>query len=468
MIDREQLAGVLYETYCAAVGRFAFNGDPLPDWQSFRADAGKLRQSDAWVAVADKAVVECAIRRGESLATARRASGFTINRLEAQGPGQLVACRNAATDSSTPFSLSKDGWIMLVPKGRKAGTLRTYEGDEEKREDIVQEFDESAFAAMVDDWNKRKSEDGANFPGVLIDFDHFSHDETKPTEAAGWIEDVAIRDDGLWGLPRWSALGKEKLEGGIYRLVSPVLREFEEVGTEKVDGKRLLRPKVLHRLALTNDPQLRGMPPVSNRNSATAKPTNKDHVMDFKKLLCKLLGLPDTATDEEISSATESAGAALASARNADCAKPDEVAKMRATITALTAAGETARNKIEVLNKELIEHDVLRFKSSVTDEGKLREMLTKNRDATIAALSVVKTDTSGGGSGRTPMHDARNRAHPGAADADQNLGFTAAEAAAIGLRASELSATSGWGYNRAFAAATDEARMRKKAAATSK
>ena len=125
MIDREQLAGVLYETYCAAVGRFAFNGDPLPDWQSFRADAGKLRQSDAWVAVADKAVVECAIRRGESLATARRASGFTINRLEAQGPGQFVACRNAATDSSTPFSLSKDGWIMLVPKGRKAGTLRT-------------------------------------------------------------------------------------------------------------------------------------------------------------------------------------------------------------------------------------------------------------------------------------------------------------------------------------------------------
>lgn len=462
MIDREQLAGVLYETYCSAVGRFAFDGKQLPDWQEFRADAGKLRQSDAWVAVADKAVVECAIRRGESLATARRASGFTINRREANGPGQLVTCRNSANDSATPFTLAPDGWIMLVPKGRKAGTLRTYEGDEEKREDITQEFDEAAFASMVEDWNKRKAEEGANFPGVLIDFDHFSHDETKPTEAAGWIEDVAVREDGLWGLPRWSALGKQKLEGGIYRLVSPVLRDFEEVGSEKVEGKRLLRPKVLHRLALTNDPQLRGMPPVSNRNTVTDKPT-KDQVMDFKKLLCKLLGLPDTATDEEITAATESAGAALASARNADMPKPEEVAKMRTTITALTAAGETARNRIEALNKELIEHDVLRFKATVTDEGKLREMLVKNRDATIAALSVVKVETTGGASGRTPMHDARNRAHPGAADADQNPGFTAGEAAAIGLRAAELSATSGWGYNRAFSIATAEIQARKNA-----
>jgi len=464
MIDSEQLAGVLYETYCSSVGGCAFDGKPLPDWNEFRADSRKFRQSDAWVAVAEKAVVECAIRRGESLAMARRASGFTINRREAQGPGQLVTCRTGEA-SGGQFALSKDGWIMLVPKGRKAGILRTYEGDDEKREEITQEFDEAAFSAMVEDWNKRKAEEGQNFPGVLIDFDHFSHDETKPTEAAGWIEDIAIREDGLWGLPRWSALGKEKLEGGIYRLVSPVLREFEEVGTEKVDGKRLLRPKVLQRLALTNDPQLRGMPPVSNRHAATAQSTNKDQVMDFKKLLCKLLGLPDTATDEEITAATDAAGAELASSRNAGC-KPEEVAKMRATIAALTAAGDTARNRIEALNKELIEHDVLRFKATVTDEGKLREMLTKNREATIAALSVVKTEPSGGASGRTPMHDARNRAHPGAADADPNPGFTASEAAAIGLRAAELSATSGWGYNRAFAAATDEARMRKRAAAT--
>lgn len=387
-----------------------------------------------------------------------------FNRREANGPGQLVTCRTSATDGA-PFSLSADGWIMLVPKGRYPGTLRRCEDNKEEYELILQDFDDTALAAMVESWNKRKASEGENFPGLLVDFDHFSHDESKPTEAAGWIEDVAIREDGLWGMPRWSVLGKSKLEGGIYRLVSPVLSNFDVVSTDKVNGKSVMRPKVLERLALTNDPALRGMPPVSNRNAAT---TDKDNGMDFKKLLCKLLGLPDTATDDEINSAAETAAGSLAAARNADCAKPEEVAKMRATITALTAAGDTARNRVSDLTKELIEHDVIRFKTAVPDEGKLREMLTKNREATIAVLAAVKVTPEAGASGRTPMHDARNRAHPGAADSDKSGTWDEKDAAAIGLRAAELSATNGWGYNRAFSEATNEARLRKRAAGAAK
>jgi hypothetical protein len=53
----EQAAGVLYEEYCSQVGGKAFNGDPLPDWATFRADPSKLKQSDAWVAVAWKAKI---------------------------------------------------------------------------------------------------------------------------------------------------------------------------------------------------------------------------------------------------------------------------------------------------------------------------------------------------------------------------------------------------------------------------
>ena len=52
----ERLAGSLYETYCASVGGVAFNGDPLPDWNAFRGDPSKKKQSDAWVDTA-----ECAI-----------------------------------------------------------------------------------------------------------------------------------------------------------------------------------------------------------------------------------------------------------------------------------------------------------------------------------------------------------------------------------------------------------------------
>ena len=53
--DIENTAGLLYETYCTAVGGKAFNGDLLPRWETFRADLNKRKQSDAWVEVARKA-----------------------------------------------------------------------------------------------------------------------------------------------------------------------------------------------------------------------------------------------------------------------------------------------------------------------------------------------------------------------------------------------------------------------------
>ena len=54
--ESETLAGHLYETYCKEVGGKAFNGDPLPKWPEFRADANKKKQSDAWVATARAAI----------------------------------------------------------------------------------------------------------------------------------------------------------------------------------------------------------------------------------------------------------------------------------------------------------------------------------------------------------------------------------------------------------------------------
>lgn len=45
-------AALAYSAYCAAVGGKAFNGDPLPDWKTFRADPAKAKQADAWEAAA--------------------------------------------------------------------------------------------------------------------------------------------------------------------------------------------------------------------------------------------------------------------------------------------------------------------------------------------------------------------------------------------------------------------------------
>ena len=51
----EDFAGVLYTTYCDAVGWVAWNGDSLPEWDVFRDDPEKSAQSEAWIRVAEKA-----------------------------------------------------------------------------------------------------------------------------------------------------------------------------------------------------------------------------------------------------------------------------------------------------------------------------------------------------------------------------------------------------------------------------
>lgn len=56
MINAEIVAERMYEAYCKGVGGIAFNGDPLPDWKTFRADQSKRKQSDAWVAAAQEAM----------------------------------------------------------------------------------------------------------------------------------------------------------------------------------------------------------------------------------------------------------------------------------------------------------------------------------------------------------------------------------------------------------------------------
>ena len=56
MIDQEYVAGELYTEYCEQVGGLAFNGDPLPDWKTFRNDPSKKKQSDAWFKTAGAAI----------------------------------------------------------------------------------------------------------------------------------------------------------------------------------------------------------------------------------------------------------------------------------------------------------------------------------------------------------------------------------------------------------------------------
>ena len=107
------------------------------------------------------------------------------------------------------FVLAADGWTQVTPCGEfphvGAG--------------VTQVIDREACEAMAADFNVRKSD--ANFPGVLVDFDHFSLDTEKSSETAGWISELESRDTGLWVRVRWSDAGLSAVRGGRFRLMSP-------------------------------------------------------------------------------------------------------------------------------------------------------------------------------------------------------------------------------------------------------
>ena len=148
------------------------------------------------------------------------------------------------------FELPEDDWYQLAPVGEFPHSAAG----------INQVIDADACTRMVAAFENARSQ-SKNFPGLLIDFDHFSLDAEKKSEAAGWITDLRFRDSGanigLFANIRWSDVGEAAVKGGRYRFLSPVWArtDCEDLGDNR------LRPVRLLNAAVTNDPNLKGILP---------------------------------------------------------------------------------------------------------------------------------------------------------------------------------------------------------------
>jgi hypothetical protein len=162
---------------------------------------------------------------------------------------QLISNRNN-------FVLPADGWYQLAPFGEHPHAAA----------DCIQVIDADGCRAMVDNFTKAATDD--NFAGLLVDFDHFSLNNNTKSEAAGWITNLETRDNGLWAKIRWSDSGEEAITGGRYRFISPVWRKEDcETLEPDTEGTERLRPIRLLNAAVTNDPNIKNMVPLSNRNA---------------------------------------------------------------------------------------------------------------------------------------------------------------------------------------------------------
>lgn len=113
---------------------------------------------------------------------------------------------------------------------------------------------------------------------LLLDENHATeHRAGQPNRAAGWIEELQARSDGIWGRVQWTAHGQALVKGRSYRHLSPVF------GHDK--GGRVVR---LLRAGLVNDPNLHLIA------------INRETMMSDLEQVATALGLPKDSSAEAI------------------------------------------------------------------------------------------------------------------------------------------------------------------------
>ncbi|MEQ9309693.1 MAG: phage protease [Balneolaceae bacterium] len=184
---------------------------------------------------------------------------------------------------------ANDGWIKIIPIGEFP---EHHNGGHEVTSDHIKE--------MVRNFKKQSTD-------ILIDWDHESI--WNSTKAAGWINKLKAKDDGLYvKYPEFTPTATEHIENREYRYFSPVyiLESFDKKG--KSVGAKFIS------CALTNTPYFNQneIHAIGNRSTFGSHDNhefrnlhqeNDTTSMKLNKEALEALGLTEDATEEEINTA---------------------------------------------------------------------------------------------------------------------------------------------------------------------
>ena len=165
----------------------------------------------------------------------------------------------------------------------------------------------------------------------VIDRDHATDYAPLGTSvpAAGWIKEMELRPDGLWGRVEWTRQAAQQIADREYRYLSPVF----DYATR--DGEVL----VILRAALTNNPNLNLTAICANSRAARR---NDEVDMDLKEL-AKALGLAETANQAQVTEAASATHKAAALKRVAQAAGLKEEAAADEIVAAVERAIAAAK-----------------------------------------------------------------------------------------------------------------------------
>ena len=223
----------------------------------------------------------------------------------------FAACREYRNDAATDAT-----WFQTFPPYGRYPVDGTIKGAADDAEFV---FDEAAAKAVMESF--RAAAKDPEWPGILVDEEHYSLDRSKSSAAMAWARDIRQEADGsIWTRWEFTPKGRELWESKTLLNRSPAFACARS-------GKEY-RPTALLSIGMTNTPHFREL---SNLAAARAAEVNKDNKgeIHMKKLMAEL-GLAEDATEDaavaackalkdKASAAEKSAADALAKCRAVEC-----------------------------------------------------------------------------------------------------------------------------------------------------
>ena len=311
-------------------------------------------------------------------------------------------CNTVAGTLQAACTAHEDGgagaprWFQTFPPYGRYPVGGTIKG---AAKDAVFVFDEAAARAVIEDFRQQAAR--PDWPGVLVDREHFSADADKTSDAMAWARDIRQDSDGsIWTRWDFTPEGERLWRDRVLVSRSPLFLSSPDA------SRREYRPVALRSIGMTNAPHFRELSTLAAAREA-AEVTKHEGEIQMEEIL-KALGLAEGASPEDAVAAIEAlkqrASAAESAATDAKKERDDAVSQCRK----VQADAFIAANR-----------------DRIADEAKCREVYVKDPELAEAMLAACKAPAAQ--PAQTVLAAARAKT-PGRADAD---GTTARRDAAV-------------------------------------
>jgi phage I-like protein len=176
---------------------------------------------------------------------------------------------------------------------------------------------------------------------ILVDWEHSSAFGMS-SKAAGWVYEVDVRDDGLWGRVRWTPDALAEITKEEYRYLSP----FFCMNWKSDKSGQMMGAKVFS-TTLTNIPYF-------EEGLVQKIAASKETAMDFMKKMAAMLGLGEGATEDQLLAAAQAMKStldAIVSALKDIVAPADEAAAAKPPVEQVAAAKKILASAKQVQDK---------------------------------------------------------------------------------------------------------------------